>query len=295
MKDPAGGANVAVAGLLDDRLRDIEAAFGAHAIALYGPIDFSLDDTLRDLLEIRKSSAPDQTRLVVLLDTDGGYLDVVTRMVDTIRHHYQIVDFVIPNVAYSAGTILAMSGDNILMDYYSRLGPIDPQVPDDKGGMIPALGYLKRYEDLIAKAAGPGGLSIAEIQLLINGFDQAQLYMYGQARELSVKLLGDWLCKYKFKDWHETETRHAVVTEDMRRQRAEEVANQLNDTDRWHSHSYGISGEVLRAELKLRIDDFGEHAEVIRKYNDLLKDYMGLNGVIGAVHVPGTYRPYHQH
>ena len=48
-------------------------------------------------------------------------------MVETLRHHYDIVDFVVPTHAYSAGTIFVMSGDSIYMDYYSRLGPIDPK------------------------------------------------------------------------------------------------------------------------------------------------------------------------
>lgn len=289
------GANAAVEALLDERLRAIEIGFQADAIAVYGPMEFGLDDHVRNVVELIKAREGARDNLVVLIDTDGGYLDVVNRMVDTIRHHYKIVSVVIPNAAYSAGTIFAMSGDAIYMDYYSRLGPIDPQVPGDKGEMIPALGYLKRYEALIEKAKDPDEITLAEIQLLVSGFDQAQLYMYDQARELSVKLLGDWLCTYKFKDWNETETRGVPVTDEMKRERAEEVANELNNTDRWHSHSNGISAEVLRQELKLKIDDFGDHADAVRRYHELLKDYRELNGHFGVVHAPGSYVPYHVH
>lgn len=290
------GANSAVEALLDDRLRAIEAGFDADGLAIYGPIEFGLDDRVRRVVEDLKTQARNGKHLVVLVDTDGGYLDVVNRMVDTIRHHYKVVSFVIPNAAYSAGTILAMSGDSIYMDYYSRLGPIDPQVPGNKGEMIPALGYLNQYEKLIARSKNNADpLSIAEVQLLINGFDQAQLYMYDQARELSVTLLTDWLAKCKFKDWHKTDGRGVAVTRKMREERAAEVAKQLNNTDRWHSHSNGISAEVLRDELKLKIDEFGTHAETIRSYHDLLKDYAGLNGHFGVVHTVGTYHPYHEH
>jgi hypothetical protein len=188
-----------------------------------------------------------------------------------------------------------MSGDAIHMDYYSRLGPIDPQVQGENGQMIPALGYLKRYEALIAQSKTKEGLSVGEIQLLVNGFDQAELYMYDQARQLSVVLLGDWLCKYKFKDWNETETKKTKVTKEMRKQRAEDVANQLNDTDRWHSHSNGISADVLRKELKLRIDDFGANKDAISAYHDLLKDFMAKQSVFGVVHSPGAFIPYHVH
>jgi len=36
------------------------------------------------------------------------------------------------------------------------------------------------------------------VQILIQGFDQGELYYYEQARELSIALLKEWLVKYKF-------------------------------------------------------------------------------------------------
>lgn len=288
-------ANAAVEGMLDDRLRAIERLFEADGLAVYGPLDFGTDDAVRGVVERRKQSGQTSNDLVVLLDTDGGYIEVVNRIVDTIRYHYRTVAFVIPNSAYSAGTILAMSGDSIWMDYYSRLGPIDPQVPNENGEMIPALGYLRRYNALLEAAKNGDGISLAEMQLLVNGFDQAQLYKYEQAEELSVTLLQDWLCKYKFKDWMTTETRGVEVTEEMRKQRAEEIGRLLNNTDRWHSHGNGISANVLRDELKLRIDDFGEKKEAIHEYHELLTDYMAKNRVLGTVHGVGQHVPYHVH
>ena len=64
----------------------------------------------------------------------------------------------------SAGTVLAMSGDEILMDYHSCLGPIDPQLERDDH-LVPALSYLAQYEHLIEKSMN-GALSTAELVLL---------------------------------------------------------------------------------------------------------------------------------
>src|SRR4029078_10078292 len=123
----------------------------------------------------------------------------IQRIVDTLRHHYSIVDFVIPNYAMSAGTVLALSGDAIHMDYYSILGPIDPQLRrSGSQRMVPALGYLVQYERLIAKSR-KGELSTAELAFLLQKFDLAELYEYEQARNLSITLLREWLAKYKFK------------------------------------------------------------------------------------------------
>jgi ClpP class serine protease len=84
-----------------------------------------------------------RNRLAVILTSPGGSAETVEKLVDIIRHHYGEVYFVIPDEAMSAGTIFAMSGDKIFMDYTSSLGPIDPQVRNGKE-WVPALGYLAR-------------------------------------------------------------------------------------------------------------------------------------------------------
>ena len=141
--------------------------------------------------------------------------------------------------------------------------------------------------------AQAGTITTAEVQLLIDGFDQAELYHYEQARELSITLLEQWLLKYKFKNWSQTETQKMPVTDEMKKERARKIAQELNNTKKWHSHGYGISMEVLRRDLKLVIDDYEKDAKVlaaIRSYNDLFSDYMLKRGSEGVVHIPAGYR-----
>ena len=82
----------------------------------------------------------------------GEIVNGVQRMVDILRHFYSEVNFIIPDYAYSAGTIWCMSGDNIYMNYYSSLGPIDPQVQSKDGKLVAALGYLDKINELLEKA-----------------------------------------------------------------------------------------------------------------------------------------------
>ena len=267
----------------------------ADTITFNGPLFRGVDDLLRTSVEKKHAANPQQSRIVILLTTIGGQIETVHRIVDTLREHYRTVEFVVPNYAYSAGTILVMFGDAIHMDYYSRLGPIDPQVTTANGdNMVPALGYLERYDALIRKATS-GRISTAEVQLLISEFDQAELYKYEQQRELSISLLKEWLCNYKFKDWKRTKTRNLQVTKRMKENRASAIAKQLNDTKRWHSHGYGISMEILEKDLKLQIDDFGKKTEVasnIKAYDNLLSDYMVKRGTHGVIHFQGEYKPF---
>ena len=215
------------------------------------------------------------------------------RISDTLRHHYRTVDFLIPSHAMSAGTILAMSGDAIWMDYYSVLGPIDPQVPSEDGSrLIPALGYLIKYEELLARA-NSGNAGAAELEILLN-FNQGELYSYEQARALSVSLLEEWLCKYKFRHWKKTERHGRPVTMAMKKARASDIAANLNNVKRWNSHGIGINMQVLKRELKLKIDDFGANKQLnqdVRTYHKLLFDYLQRLGQISVVHTRDRFEP----
>ena len=232
-----------------------------------------------------------EPKLLFILETEGGYVEVSRRISDVLRHHYGKVDFLVPSHAMSAGTILAMSGDSIWMDYYSVLGPIDPQIPSqDQQRLIPAMGYLIRYNDLLNKA-NAGNAGAAELQILLS-FDQGELYSFEQARDLSVSLLEEWLAKYKFKNWKVTETAKLKVTPTMKKTRAKEIANLLNNVRRWNSHGIGIGMEVLRKEVNLKIDDFGMNDDLnshVRSYHRLLTDYMQRRRQRMIVHTRESY------
>ncbi|MEQ1871799.1 MAG: serine dehydrogenasease, partial [Vicinamibacterales bacterium] len=185
------------------------------------------------------------------------------------------------------------SGDAIGMDYYSGLGPIDPQVQRPGGGMVPALGYLLQYDRLIQKAQ-KGKLTSAEITYLVANFNPAELYRYEQARDHSIALLKEWLVKYKFKNWTRTETKGRRVTPAMRVKRAEQCARILQDTARWNSHGRGISMEVLRRDVNLKVDDFAQDPDLrdrIRPYYRLVKDFMARLGVSSVVHSHDFFTP----
>lgn len=277
-------------------LREIlEARLDSDVIAFTGEIVIEADNLIRDAVERRLAGKHGRRdKLTVVLETPGGYIEVVQRIVDTFRRHYAEVDFIVPNHAMSAGTVLVMSGDNIYMDYYSVLGPIDPQVPRIAGeGFVPAVGYLLQYDRLMKKAEA-GELNTVESAILLQ-FDQAELYRYEQARNLTITLLKDWLVKYKFKNWHQTQTRKLPVDHQMRVQRAEAIAKLLNDTERWHSHGRGLSLQVARNDLQLIIEDFGEDPELsrrVRDYHGLFIDYTATIRMDGALHTSEHYWPW---
>jgi len=198
-------ANEFVESHLSQYLQDLESALESDILSVNGLLLFGVDDAIRKAVEERRQQPQSRQKLAVILTTAGGYIEVVQRIVHTLHHHYDIVNFIVPNYAFSAGTVLVMSGNDIYMNYYSCLGPIDPQVETESGQRVPALGYLIQWERLLEKANN-GTLTMAEMGLMVNGFDQAALYKYEQERALSIAFLEEWLVKYKFKNWKITET-----------------------------------------------------------------------------------------
>jgi hypothetical protein len=160
-----------------------------------------------------------------MLTTLGGSAIEAERAVKVLRHFYSEVNFIVPDCAYSAGTIFCMSGDNIYMDYFGVLGPIDPQIPNKDNILIPAQGYLDKVSEFVEKSKN-NHLSEAEI-IMLGKVDLADLRSYEQARELAVDLLKRWLVQYKFKNWikHNTDPdkKDQEVTQEEKIQRAQEI------------------------------------------------------------------------
>ena len=160
------------------------------------------------------------------------------------------------------------------MNYYSTLGPIDPQVQNKDGNLVAALGYLDKINELLEKAKDKK-LTDAEF-LILKDFDLAELRSYEQAKELAVDMLKIWLTKYKFKDW----TNHSdgtPVTPEEKENRAVEIANKLSDNNLWKSLGRPIGIQTLRDELHLKIQDFetdDELSNLISEYYDGLTEYI---------------------
>jgi len=114
---------------------------------------------------------------------------------------------------------------------------------------------LNQFERL-SKKAKEEDLSTAEYALLTK-LDLGELYQFEHARDLSTELLIKWLSQYKFKTWEKTERRGITVTDQKRKDRAKEIADALNKTERWHSHGRGIDMKTLQEEVGLRIEDDG--------------------------------------
>lgn len=269
--------------LLNSKLDALEQYLNADVLVYYGPIGNINENIFLKLVEELAKSPHHHDTLYIILTTTGGSAIAVERYVNIIRYHYKEVHFIVPDYAYSAGTIFCMSGDSIYMDYFSVLGPIDPQVQNKEGKWVAALGYLDKVNEFLEKAKS-GTLTNAEFAIL-KDIDLAELRSFEQARDLTIDLLKKWLVKYKFKNW----TQHSdgrLVTIHDKEQRATEIAGHLSDNNDWKSHGRPINIEALK-ELKLKVEDYSEQNDLrakIRDYYETMSDFVRLKGFSIFIH-----------
>ncbi len=155
---------------LKEKLIQISEELDGDVFSYFGII---ADGNENQILKLIEDIDNKKERIFVILTTGGGSAIAVERYVNILRHHYQEVNFIVPDYAFSAGTIFCMSGDNIYMDYFSVLGPIDPQVQNKDGKWVAALGYLDKINELIDKAK-KNTLTQAEF-VILKDFDLAEL------------------------------------------------------------------------------------------------------------------------
>lgn len=127
-------------------------AYEAEIVYYSGPIDSPHHIELLDKLHSYKYV---YKNLLLILATHGGSADVAYRIARSLQKlsHSQDAEFLLytPFLCKSAGTLIAIGADKIIMNDYSELGPLDVQVtkPEELGeyesGIIPiqALSTLK--------------------------------------------------------------------------------------------------------------------------------------------------------
>ena len=228
--------------------------------------------TAEDLLAIDDQLSNLQgDALDLVLETPGGSGEAAEDIVRLVRRRFGSVGIVVPGTAKSAGTILAMSGDEILMSHESALGPIDAQIPQ-KGKVFSAHALLTGMDQIKEEIEKTGQLNKAYIPML-QSLSPGELEHARNAQAFAEGLVRDWLVRFKFSGWAVHSSSGNPVTPEEKTNRAAEIAEALSDHGRWKTHGRSITIDNLRG-LGLLVTDYGEQAELadaIRRYYVLLR------------------------
>lgn len=229
-------------------------------------IDYTDLLAVQDQLENLSGEAID-----IILETPGGIGEIVEDIVRHVRGRYNTVGMIIPGHAKSAGTILAMAGDEILMGEGSSLGPIDGQLVMGNGKSFSADAFLEGFRKIKREVEAAKRLNPAYIPILQN-ISPGEIQKCENFQNFSKHLVTDWLAKYMFKGW-DTHPGGSAVTDDDRRNRAEKIAKDLGSQSKWFTHARSIKMADLEG-LGVRITNYTKDDalnEAITSYYTLLR------------------------
>ncbi len=118
----------------DSLIKQLEKKRGTKVVLLTMDESRSIDSyfvsQVYNLME-QLSSEVSFDNLDVIIHSGGGSADAAYHLAKILRGYCKgKLTFIVPRYAKSAATLLCCSGDEIIMDLPSELGPVDPQVMD---------------------------------------------------------------------------------------------------------------------------------------------------------------------
>jgi len=192
-------------------------------------IDINDVDGFTDLV----NHIDDSDSIDVLIHSPGGRPDATERIVYILRSRFKEVNFLIPHSAYSAATMLALSGNNIILHPSATLGPIDPQING-----TPARSIKRGFEKVKKIIMEEGPEALPAYIPLIEKYSLDLLELCEDSEKLSKELVRTWLKLYMFKGKSNVSISRAV--------------NYFSNYDKHLMHSRPLVFDKLKS-LKLNI------------------------------------------
>jgi len=197
----------------------------------------------------------------VFIHSPGGLAEATERIVSLLRARFDSVRFVILHSAFSAATMLAMSGDSLILDDTSALGPIDPQIVyrDPQTGESIAVptqaildGFRKAKEEI---KKDPDALGV--YLPLLNKLDLHLFEICTNADKLAKTLVRQWLKAYMFKG------------DPKAGGKANRITKYLSTHKDRLSHGRPITIDTLKNQLKVKVFDLREVPSLRELYTEL--------------------------
>lgn len=219
-----------------EMFRTIQTISATPLIAYIGGPDSLIDrgDTayFADLLH----GISPNTALDLMLHTGGGDIDAAEKLMSILQMRVGVgfLRVIVPDFAKSAGTLMAIGADTIVMGDTSELGPIDPQVTmlDGNGSrsVQSVQAYLDAYADLSSRLKLDPNDVVA--RLLFDRLEPDRIVHYQAVKDRARQFAESQLQRGMRK-----ETGNYTA-----------IAAKLIDTKTWPSH-----GQVINAEQAERL------------------------------------------
>lgn len=163
------------------------------ALQRLGYTGFALDDADKNGLMATIHELDRTKGLDLFLHTPGGDAAATESLVDYLRSMFNTdIRAVVPQLAMSAGTMIALACREIIMGKHSSLGPIDPQI-----GGLPAHGIIEEF-DTAAKQIQKNQSKIYLWQPIISKYSPTLIGECQKAIAWCNDMVKDWLISGMF-------------------------------------------------------------------------------------------------
>ncbi|MBI5808645.1 MAG: ATP-dependent Clp protease proteolytic subunit [Ignavibacteriales bacterium] len=230
-----------------------------------------LQDDYYVICDLLRNKIGNVKKIDFYIETPGGSGETAEEIVRFLRHNFETLSFVVSGEAKSAGTIIILSGDEILMTETGSLGPIDAQIKIGRS-VVSAYDYIEWVEEKKKEAERVGGLNPLDATMVAQ-ISPGELGNVFHALKFAEDLVVEWLTNYKFKNWKTTESRNLLVTDEMKRKRAEEIAKELTNHSKWRLHGRSIKiSDLEEIGLKItKVDDDKKLSDIVYRIQTVCK------------------------
>lgn len=131
----------------------------------------------------------------LILHTPGGDIAACESLVDYLRTMFNgDIRVIVPQLAMSCGTMIALSAKEVVMGKHSSLGPIDPQI-----GGIPAHGIIEEF-DQAKREIEANPATIPVWQPIIGKYNPTLVGEAAKAIKWARDMVDQWMQTGMFKD-----------------------------------------------------------------------------------------------
>jgi hypothetical protein len=148
--------------------------------------------------------------LTLVLHTPGGVTNATESLVDYLRAKFPGIEVIVPTYAMSAGTMISLAADRIVMAHHSQLGPIDPQMPMPGGRSYSARAIKDQFEQAKAEIAADLLTAHAWAPILAS-LGPALVKEATNSLEYSERMVANWLERYMLLGDPDAATKAAAI------------------------------------------------------------------------------------
>ena len=188
--------------------------------------------------------------LTLIIHTPGGDTNAAETIVEYLRSKFEYIETIVPTFAMSAGTMIALASNIIILGRQSQLGPIDPYI-FYSNRLVSARAVVEQFDR--AKDEILNDRDLAHVWApILTSLGPSLISDAQNALDYGEKTVANWLKSYMYKEIGDIKERTEI---------AETAASHFNDATAHKSHGRRIDRDEAR-KVRINIGDLEKDQEL---------------------------------